>query len=430
MDKGESFQLDSVKTEEPFYTSNIGINRIKPNTKPIMVKNTPMVAPPIYIPSLIEFNNLPPNNNINFMYPPNPGTIGKPQIYNFNVNSFINTSNLNILNINNYSNSNNNENLKMSSSVPGNQINRIISFSNTSTNAHSTTSSVKEEFHHLTKFYPRKYSANAINDSNSLKYVNNSLSRFPLIDFNNPEIVGKRSLTQKEILDKELLTGIAFRNDTHTINSSHIIPSQNALEKIKSNSHAHFKFNFTDNKINHITSHFNSGKTDSSQHNKCLNPTFPIEISHSENTEILSVHIKTITGLKIFSLCRFDDLFSKIKSFCEIHNIPNNNIETIVNKILLALDAVYKIYNSSLKKGDVEYLQSLKLLWRDEVKQQNIIESSWVAENGATSDIKIEELESSSLSYDERILTPHETDKKTENSAAIKNKFSKLNKSF
>jgi len=426
MDKGESFQLDSVKTEEPFCPLNIGYKRIQHNINPIMINNTHMVPPPNFITSNSELHKLVPNNNLNFLYPPYIGTIVKPQIYNFNVNSYINTNNLNILNINNFSCSNNKENFRMSSCVPGNQIDSINTISNTSTNTHSTTSSVKEELHSRTKFYPRKYSANAINDVNSLKYVNNSLNRSPLMGINNPDIVGKRSLTQKEILDRELLKGITFRNDTQTINSSHVIPSQNNLERIKSNSHAHFKSNITDDKINHITSDFNPAKTNSLHFSNCLNPTFPMENSNSENTEILSVYIKTITGFKIFSLCRFDDLLSKIKSFCEIHNIADNKIETIVNKIFLALDAVYIIYNSSLKKEDVEYLHSLELLWRDE----EIQESSWEPDNGAKSDTRIEELESSSFSYDKRILTPHESDENTENSAAIKNKFSKLNKSF
>ena len=301
----------------------------------------------------------------------------------------------------------------------------LHTYSNTSTNANSDCSSVKEGLN------SRKYSSNSIQDQTSLKFVNNCLNRNPYEDVGNQIEMknNKQNFTDEEFLENHLLSTNHYNSQTNLrfLNSNGI---NQELQKSSSHTHLNSSLNVPSfNKENNIKNlHKPRNRlVNANSHDSVLVD----KIYNYENTEILNLKIQTSNGIRNLSLCRFDDIFAKIKCFCESNMLSENYIEPIVNKISVALDSIYELYNSSLSKSDAEYLNSLYEMWRNLEKDENrtgLVDNQIPALNQPT---RINDEDFTSISLDERFYNSNDSYDESSNIKAMKYyNFSKINKSF
>jgi hypothetical protein len=81
-----------------------------------------------------------------------------------------------------------------------------------------------------------------------------------------------------------------------------------------------------------------------------------------ENTVVLVLKVKiTLNYTAVFKVRKFDDLYVTAKIFCDIHNLGDHMVKPLIIKALYAMNAVYKIYNSTLNNDNVDYLSYLKV---------------------------------------------------------------------
>ena len=93
--------------------------------------------------------------------------------------------------------------------------------------------------------------------------------------------------------------------------------------------------------------------------NKGIKNNTPVHII--ENTVVLVLQVKiTSNYTAVFKVRKFDDLYVTAKIFCDIHNLGDHMVKPLIIKALYAMNAVYKIYNSTLNNDNVVYLSYLK----------------------------------------------------------------------
>ena len=83
--------------------------------------------------------------------------------------------------------------------------------------------------------------------------------------------------------------------------------------------------------------------------------------NENENTVILEIYVKiNHHETALFKLKRYDDLFLKVKLFCEINHIDETLIKPIIIKALQAINSIYKAMNYNLSTNDKHELFHIK----------------------------------------------------------------------
>lgn len=83
--------------------------------------------------------------------------------------------------------------------------------------------------------------------------------------------------------------------------------------------------------------------------------------NENENTVILEIYVKiNHHETALFKLKRYDDLFLKVKLFCEINHIDETLIKPIIIKALQAINSIYKAMNYNLSTDDKHELFHIK----------------------------------------------------------------------
>jgi len=81
----------------------------------------------------------------------------------------------------------------------------------------------------------------------------------------------------------------------------------------------------------------------------------------NENITILDIGVKISQNKVInFKLRKYDDMFQVVKKSCKENDLNENYQNFFVYTIIKALNSIYGIYNLSLKKEEISFLQVLK----------------------------------------------------------------------
>lgn len=80
-----------------------------------------------------------------------------------------------------------------------------------------------------------------------------------------------------------------------------------------------------------------------------------------ENIEVLRVNVKLEEGKNaVFKLKRYDDVFETIKLFCEINSVDEKLIKPLIIKSLSTLNTIYQIMNSKVNDEQIEIMKKIK----------------------------------------------------------------------
>ena len=81
----------------------------------------------------------------------------------------------------------------------------------------------------------------------------------------------------------------------------------------------------------------------------------------NENITILDIGVKISENEVInFKLRKYDDMFEVVKRTCKENDLNENYQNFFIYTIIKALNSIYGIYNLSLKKEEISFLQVLK----------------------------------------------------------------------
>jgi hypothetical protein len=119
------------------------------------------------------------------------------------------------------------------------------------------------------------------------------------------------------------------------------------------------------NNITNINLHINDKNK-----KKSLTPTFNniVDKNKEDNIEILKLDLVYNNKSYLMSLHRYDNIFHITKAFFNSHQLPEKLIKPVIAKIFESLNNIYMLYNKTVNKGDIEYLDKIhsRLLNRKE----------------------------------------------------------------
>ena len=115
------------------------------------------------------------------------------------------------------------------------------------------------------------------------------------------------------------------------------------------------KINLSDNDLKNAYYRPKNYKGDS------LSKNGNITQKQDENITILDIGVKISENKVInFKLRKYDDMFEVVKRTCKENELNENYQNFLVYTIIKALNSIYGIYNLSLKKEEISFLQVLK----------------------------------------------------------------------
>ena len=115
------------------------------------------------------------------------------------------------------------------------------------------------------------------------------------------------------------------------------------------------KINLSDNDLKNAYYRPKNYKGDSLSKNGSITP------KQNENITILDIGDKISENKVInFKLRKYDDMFQVVKKTCKENELNENYQNFFVYTIIKALNSIYGIYNLSLKKEEISFLQVLK----------------------------------------------------------------------
>jgi hypothetical protein len=115
------------------------------------------------------------------------------------------------------------------------------------------------------------------------------------------------------------------------------------------------KINLSDNDLKNAYYRPKNYKGDS------LSKNGNITQKQNENITILDIGVKISENKVInFKLRKYDDMFQVVKKTCKENELNENYQNFFVYTIIKALNSIYGIYNLSLKKEEISFLQVLK----------------------------------------------------------------------
>ena len=115
------------------------------------------------------------------------------------------------------------------------------------------------------------------------------------------------------------------------------------------------KINLSDNDLKNAYYRPKNYKGDSLSKNGSITP------KQNENITILDIGVKISENKVInFKLRKYDDMFQVVKKTCKENELNENYQNFFVYTIIKALNSIYGIYNLSLKKEEISFLQVLK----------------------------------------------------------------------
>jgi hypothetical protein len=94
-----------------------------------------------------------------------------------------------------------------------------------------------------------------------------------------------------------------------------------------------------------------------------------------ENTEILKLDLVYNNKSYLMSLHRFDNIFQITKSFFSLHQLPEKLIKPVIAKIFESLNNIYFIFNKTINKRDIEYLDRIHSKWIRREEEEECITS-------------------------------------------------------
>ena len=115
------------------------------------------------------------------------------------------------------------------------------------------------------------------------------------------------------------------------------------------------KINLSDNDLKNAYYRPKNYKGDS------LSKNGNITQKQDENITILDIGVKISENKVInFKLRKYDDMFQVVKKTCKENELNENYQNFFIYTIIKALNSIYGIYNLSLKKEEISFLQVLK----------------------------------------------------------------------
>ena len=187
------------------------------------------------------------------------------------------------------------------------------------------------------------------NSNNNLQNSNSSMSLNPSFDFNNIfQNNNNNNIQNIDGINLLLNKNNLFCNQKLNINN---FPSLDLIHP----------FNIYDSYNNKSFRKMNSYDSFHSSLKTQMSGSFIENEKERENTDILEINVKiSAKNSLVFKIRRYDDMFKTVKIFCEINKLDTKLIRPLIIYVIKALNAIYGIYNLSLKSEEIRLLKDIK----------------------------------------------------------------------
>lgn len=91
-----------------------------------------------------------------------------------------------------------------------------------------------------------------------------------------------------------------------------------------------------------------------------------------DNVQILKVQITIeLNEVRTLVLCKYDNIYERIKEFCELNDLNKCLIIPLLNKIAFSLKGIYNLLNNTMSVNEVKHFKFMNILFSDEFIDEN-----------------------------------------------------------